>query len=105
MNKTGKIAILMAMAALLAFSSPCWGATAGRFASALKDKFCGGLQDAAWYGCYGYMHYRLDLAKDKNGARSICYKNGCGSKYGKTDPAQVPACYAGCDKAYEADMP
>ena len=49
------------------------------------------------------MHYRVDLNKNKDSAKSVCYKNGCGSKYGSSDPTQVPNCYKGCDKAYGAD--
>ncbi len=105
MHKTGKIALLLAMAALLAFSSPCWAGQAGRFATALKDQFCGGTSGASWYGCYAYMHYRVDLNKNKDGAKNTCLKTGCVSKYGKTDPAQLQSCFEGCNKAYEADMP
>lgn len=101
MRKTRMGFLLLIAALLLALSTPCLAGTAGNFAKALKDRFCGGLSGPAWYGCFAYMHYRLDLVKDKNSAKSICYKNGCGSKYGSG--ADFETCKTGCDKAYGAD--
>jgi hypothetical protein len=101
MSKTKTCLILLTAALLLALSSPCLAGTAGTFAKALKDRFCGVMSGPAWYGCFAYMHYRVDLVKNKNSAKSTCYKNGCGSKYGSG--ANFETCKTGCDKAYGAD--
>ncbi len=101
MRKIRMSLILLIAAALLALSTPCLAGTAGTFAKALKDRFCGGTSGPAWYGCYGYMHYRGDLVKNKNSAKSICYSKGCGSEYGSG--TNFETCKTGCDKAYGYD--
>jgi len=90
------------MAFFLAFGSACWAGQAGKFATALKDRFCGGTSGPSWYGCFAYMHYRVDLNKNNNSAKSTCYSNGCGSKYGAGSADYAP-CTRGCDQAYNAD--
>jgi hypothetical protein len=101
MLKKQWIVLVLAATLLLAFSALCWAGKAGKFATALKNTYCSGTSGPTWYGCYAYMHYRVDLVKDKNSAKSICYKNGCGSKYGTG--SEFETCKTGCDKAFGYD--
>ena len=103
MRKTLGCMFILAALVLMAFATPSQAGQAGAFAKALKNQFCGGTSGSSWYGCFAYMHYRVDLVKSKSSAKSVCYKNGCGSKYGSSDPTQLPNCYKGCDQAYNAD--
>ena len=101
MMKLAKRSLLLAVVLLLTLGTPGSAGTAGQFAKALKDRFCSGTSGPMWYGCYAYMHYRVDLVKNRNTAKSICYKNGCGSRYGSGP--QKTVCTQGCDRAYNAD--
>jgi len=101
MTKIGKFLFLLTAVVVLACSAPCWAGQPGTFAKALKNDFCSGTSGSEWYGCYAYMHYRVDLVKNKEGAKGTCYRNGCGSKY--SNPIDIENCKKGCDKAYNAD--
>ena len=101
MSKFGKGFLLLALVVFLALSSPCWARKPGTFARVLKNQLCGGTSGAEWYGCFAYMHYRVDYSKNKNSAKSACYSSGCGGKYGQG--VEFNDCKKGCDHAYDAD--
>jgi hypothetical protein len=93
--------LLLTVVLTLLLSSPCLAGKAGSFATALKNRFCGGTSGPEWYGCYAYMHYRVDLAKNNSAAKRYCYSNGCGKKY--SNPMDRSRCEQGCDKAFASD--
>ena len=103
MTKIVTCLLLLTAIFLLASATPSHAGQPGRFATALKNQFCGGTSGSSWYGCYAYMHYRVDYRKNKDSAKSTCYKTGCGGKYGSSNPTQLSNCHKGCDQAYGAD--
>ena len=101
---TGIASLFLAFALVLALSAspPALAATAGSFANALKDRFCVGTSGASLYGCFGYMHYRVDSVKSKDAAKDSCHITGCTSRY-KIGTNDWKSCITGCDQAYAAD--
>jgi len=101
---TGAIRVLLLATALFLAMGPsalAFDGSAGKFATVLKSNLCSGGGYKMW-GCYAYMHYRVDYAKNKSDAKGTC-NWACNNVKNDRPHGFLDQCLAGCDMAYSQD--